>query len=268
MRSFVSLFLFYALVLTGLTGIVLYIMPHGRVAYWTHWRLLGLGKDQWEAIHILFGVLMILLSAWHFYLNWRLFKRYLGSRRAPSRVFVSLTLITVVLTVLAIKDLPPASLLVNLQERLKESWPKPAVPPPVPHAELLSLEALAKREGLSLSKVIQALEAQGFRVPSSKMPLKELSRLNKTSPADLYLTIITPKPGSSKDKSSGTPLLTSPGRRTLKEVCEFFGLDRKTCEDILKKHGVQPEWDRPLREIAFSHGIIPREIVKWLRERK
>jgi len=268
MRSFVSLFLFYALGLTGLTGLVLYIMPPGRVAYWTDWRLLGLGKDQWEAIHILFGVLVIFLAAWHFYLNWKPFKRYLGSTRAPSKVLVSLTLITVALTVLAIKDLPPASLLMSLQERFEASWHKPAVPPPVPHAELLSLEAIVKREGLSLPKTMQVLEARGFKIPSSQMSLKELARLNKTSPADLYLIIITQKQSPFTARGSGAPVITHPGKRTLKEVCELFGLDRKTCEGILKKHGVRPDWNSPLRELAFSHGVTPWDIMKWLRENR
>ena len=32
---------------------VLYIEPHDRVAYWTEWRLLGLGKQHWDGVHAL-----------------------------------------------------------------------------------------------------------------------------------------------------------------------------------------------------------------------
>jgi hypothetical protein len=34
MRKYLSLFLFLDLFITGFSGIVLYITPHGRVAYW------------------------------------------------------------------------------------------------------------------------------------------------------------------------------------------------------------------------------------------
>ncbi len=265
MRSWVSLFLFYSAGLVILTGLVLYIMPPGSVAYWTDWRLLGLGKDQWESIHILFGILMMVLAIWHLYLNWRPFKRYLGSTKVPSKPFVSLTLLTVILTALTIKDLPPASWLVSLQAHFKNSWPQPAVPPPIPHTELLPLEALVKRENLSLEETLRFLEAKGFKIPSSRMTLKELARLNKSSPADLYALIIRHKHSSSIRPGKGTAI-SHPSRRTLKEVCAFYGLDRRTCEEILKAHGVTPEWDRPLKEWTFSYGITPWDVVEWLQE--
>ncbi len=126
MGSWISTFLFYATVLVILTGMVLYIMPPGRVAYWTDWRLQGLDKDQWEAIHILFGLLMMFPAVWHLYFNWKPFRRYLGSLRAPGKAFVSVTLATLILASLAVKDLPPASWLMALGARLKASWGNPS----------------------------------------------------------------------------------------------------------------------------------------------
>jgi hypothetical protein len=41
-RGFFSLLSFGGFIVLALTGIVLFIMPHGRVAYWTDWRFLGL----------------------------------------------------------------------------------------------------------------------------------------------------------------------------------------------------------------------------------
>ena len=37
-----------AIVLTS--GVILYVTPQGRVAHWTGWTLLGLGKEQWRAL--------------------------------------------------------------------------------------------------------------------------------------------------------------------------------------------------------------------------
>ncbi len=33
-----------------MTSVILYIVPQGRIAYWSDWRLLGLSKEQWDWI--------------------------------------------------------------------------------------------------------------------------------------------------------------------------------------------------------------------------
>jgi len=78
LRKYVSLFLFYTLIAMTISGIVLYIMPHGRVAYWTGWRFLGLDKDQWDSLHTIFGFLMIFFGIWHVILNWNSIVNYLN----------------------------------------------------------------------------------------------------------------------------------------------------------------------------------------------
>jgi hypothetical protein len=48
---------------------MLYIEPHGRVAYWTKWSFLGLEKDQWGNIHIFSGLLFLVAGGFHLYYN-------------------------------------------------------------------------------------------------------------------------------------------------------------------------------------------------------
>ncbi len=263
MRHWISLFLFYATVLVILTGLVLYFMPPGRVAYWTDWRFLGWDKDQWESIHILFGFLMIVLAGWHLYLNWKPFKRYLGSLKSPRGAFISVTLATVLLLALSVKDLPPASWLMALRAHLKASWGQPPVPPPIPHAELLSLEALLKREKIPAEKALPFLKKHGIKVPSIQMSLKELARINRTTPADLYLLLL-----KSKKNAVSSYSIFQPGRKTLAEVCRLLELPRETCQQVLENHGIQPDWEVPLRELAFAHGATPRQIIEWLKKAK
>ncbi len=74
MKKIISLGLLFTFLLGVITGIVLYIMPHGRIAYWNDWRLLGLNKDQWEALHIVFTFLMVFLGVLHLFINWNIFK--------------------------------------------------------------------------------------------------------------------------------------------------------------------------------------------------
>jgi len=44
-RGLVSLVMFSSGFISAFTGIILYIVPHGRVAYWTFWDLLGISND-------------------------------------------------------------------------------------------------------------------------------------------------------------------------------------------------------------------------------
>ena len=40
----------------------------------------------------------------------------------------------------------------------------------------------------------------------------------------------------------------------------------RKCKEILKNHGIEPNWDETLKEIASSYGIKPKEIILWLTE--
>lgn len=264
MRKFISVTLFYALLFTLITGIVLYIMPHGRVAYWTDWHLLGLNKDQWESIHILFGLIMLVAGIWHLCLNWKAFKRYVWPKNKVSPSFVGLTLLSFLLLLTAIKDLPPASILMDWKEQLKSAWqPKAFIPPPVPHAELLPLETLVKKEGLSLDQALQLLQEKNIVVPSPKLSLKEIARLNGTSPEAIYRLLIKNRPNQ-----QGAVSIPQPGRRTLREICSALGYNQETCTRVLAKHGLTPVWDKPLKEWVFQKGVTPHEIIQWLTEEK
>ena len=45
-RRLVSFTALTSFVLLALTGIMLFLSPQGRVAYWSGWRLLGLSREQ------------------------------------------------------------------------------------------------------------------------------------------------------------------------------------------------------------------------------
>ena len=62
-RSITAFVVTWSFFVLTTTGIVLYIVPHGRVAYWTLWSLAGLEKDQWAGIHMTFGGVFIITGA-------------------------------------------------------------------------------------------------------------------------------------------------------------------------------------------------------------
>ncbi|MBE0460642.1 MAG: DUF4405 domain-containing protein, partial [Candidatus Aminicenantes bacterium] len=61
-RAFISLSILWSFLVEAISGIVLYITPVGRVANWTNWKFLGLTKQNWEAIHTIFGYVFLLFA--------------------------------------------------------------------------------------------------------------------------------------------------------------------------------------------------------------
>ena len=181
-RKFVSLNLFFILILLILTGIVLYIMPPGRIAYWTRWTFLGLDKEAWDNLHITFGFLFIIFGLWHVYLNWNLLWRYLQS----TNLIIFTTLFNLFFIVASIKNWPPVNWIINLEEKIKNSWKVNKFKPPFPHAELLALNRLAIRLGLSSQEAVNILERNEIKVDSPNETLKEISKRNNIPPYKIY----------------------------------------------------------------------------------
>ena len=88
LRAFVAFLVTWSFAVLGVTGLVLYVVPQGRVAFWTHWSLLGLGKTDWGNVHMLFGGVFIVTGILHLYFNWKPFtsarRLETESRRLPN----------------------------------------------------------------------------------------------------------------------------------------------------------------------------------------
>jgi magnesium-transporting ATPase (P-type) len=125
-RKIVSLTLLLSALCMLLTGLVLFIQPHGSVARWLNWSLLSLNKDQWSAVHVNMGVLMISLSILHLYLNWKPLLAYLRNRAKKmvviNRQFLASLLITAYVGLGTIWGLPPMQQFLNLSENIKQSY--------------------------------------------------------------------------------------------------------------------------------------------------
>ncbi|MES9830253.1 MAG: DUF4405 domain-containing protein [Candidatus Thiodiazotropha sp.] len=81
-RSLIAFIVTWSFLILTITGIVLYIVPQGRVAFWVDWSLVGLRKEQWGNIHMIFGGVFIVTGVLHLYFNWKSFKKYLAERVA------------------------------------------------------------------------------------------------------------------------------------------------------------------------------------------
>jgi Domain of unknown function (DUF4405) len=122
-RRFVSLLVTVGFVVMLLSGVILFLTPKGWVARETDWRLLGLDKDGWIALHLTSTVLFLVSALLHVFFNWGPLVRYLRER-STHRFRLSLELVAAVLVgalfvVGTLADLPPFGWLATAREEIK-----------------------------------------------------------------------------------------------------------------------------------------------------
>ena len=192
-RAFTSLLLFLGSIVLGVSGIVLFVAPKCRVASWTDWRVLGLCKDSWEAIHLNVSLLVLAVALFHLYFNWGILVRYVKEKSAwalnMKKEIAAATLIIVLFTVGSVYELPPFGSVLTLRSRSQESWESVAPRAPAPQAEDYPLGRLARTIDLSKEQITKALEEDGFEVGDRSTSLRELGEKYGVPPSRVYAAI-------------------------------------------------------------------------------
>jgi len=175
------------------SGLVLYATPKGRVANWTNWKMLGLSKDDWSAIHINIALLFVVACGVHLWLNWRTFWSYLRIKAAPGLKLKYELPVALIVTLLVLAgtflNVPPFSSIMAINDEIKAYWARNAPRAPVPHAESLSLDDFAGYIRLSPEDVMAALRQEGFVLEGSDITLLELAEQKGVSPSDVHTAI-------------------------------------------------------------------------------
>jgi hypothetical protein len=274
-RSFTAFVVTWAFLILTITGIVLYIVPQGRIAYWTHWSLVGLGKEQWGDLHMIFGGVFIFAGVLHLWFNWKPFRKYFADRvkghfELKQEVITSL-LVTIVLAFMAIFSIPPVSYVFDLNDVIKDSWiSSPDLEPPFGHAEEASLSGLARRMDLDLHKSLEALEQAGIKVESPGDSIEKIARENQLIPVDVYAVIRVHQLAQApldlnnmtaeevEDRYSGTGI----GRKSLQEISAMAGIDKTLATRRLGQAGYLVEEKDNLRAIADRYELSPIDVLK------
>jgi hypothetical protein len=125
-RAFISIMMVVFLALFTLSGVALFVSPSGQMANTIGWRLMGLDKGQWEALHIAFGFLWVPLAVVHLVINRRVVSGYLRDRVRRTfvwrRELLAAVLVTAGLAVAAIQDLPPVAQLMAWEASFNDVW--------------------------------------------------------------------------------------------------------------------------------------------------
>lgn len=262
-KAFISIGLFYSFIIIFITGIVLYLAPAGRVSNWINWKLFGITKESWQAIHTIFAFSFAILSIFHlFTINWKLFWNYLKSKTAngvnKKREFYISTALTALIFMGVIFTIPPFSSIMDFGETLKESWESTETAPPIPHAELLTLNELAEKlDSISIDRITNKLELNKIKFDGPNETLSEISLKNNIPPIDIY-NIIT--------KKSPAGLVGSGiGRKTLEEFVKENNLDINQVMNILKDNNIKVQKDQTLKDIAAENDMAPKDIFDMIK---
>jgi hypothetical protein len=274
-RPFTSLCSLMSFILLMPTAIILYIVPHGRVAYWSNWTLLGLEKDQWGNIHIFAGFLFLVAGGFHLYYNWKPLIRYLSDKietglRYKRELMIS-SLILLWVLVSGIWSLPPLAYVADLGEAIKSSWVTSAeLEPPFGHAELVSLKTFCKKQGIPLDQAMAELRKVGFKVDNPGNTLGDIADSKGTSGMGVYAVIkkLEPKPETKKAESVWTPEMievtfagTGVGRKSVGQIIRNHGLDHKAVHQRLKAGGIEAMDGDKIKDLADEHDSTPIKIL-------
>ena len=274
-RAFVSLCSLVSFILLCFTGIILYIEPHGRVAYWTKWHLLSLEKDQWGNIHIYAGLLFLVAGGFHIYYNWKPLTHYLSKKikstlRYKRELMISSALFIWVV-VSGIGSLPPLVYVSDLAEAIKTSWvTSPELEPPFGHAELVSLQTFCKKQRIPLDQAVLELRNAGFTVDSPKSTLAEIAETQGTSGMGVYEVIkkLEAKPEAMEPGGTWTAETveetfagTGLGNKTIGQIIKEMALDPAKVYPRLKAIGIEAKDEDRLRSLAEENNTTPIHLM-------
>jgi hypothetical protein len=263
-RAFVSLYIVVSGLFITLTGLVLYLSPAGRVAHWVDWRLLGMTKEQWQAVHTIFSFIFVIAAILHLYFNWAIFWSYLKHRlyegiRLKREVTGSVVL-SLALFGFTLVEAPPFGWVMDLGTWLTDSWATEANEPPVPHAEELTLPAYAAVADIDLERVIAHLTTEGYGDVDTTLTLGELATARGTTPKELAGLLEDLRPGA-----AGGGATPGYGWMPVAEVCEREGVPLEVGLERLEKAGFTSDGSERLRDLAEAQGRRATELVAILR---
>lgn len=193
-RGLTSLAVVTSFLIMTVTGIVLYFTPHGRVAYWVKWELIGLTRTEWNNIHIISSIVFASAGAFHIYFNWKAIINYLSGKIAGSLKYKREMTMAAVLSVFIIAGsiylIPPLNYVIDFSEYLKNSWVRSReYEPPFGHAERVTLKTFAKRMEIDPSLAKQRLMKHNI-YPEKTETLKNITERHGIKPIDILKILI------------------------------------------------------------------------------
>jgi len=275
-RAFIALMMLWSFVLETVSGVVLYIVPPGRIANWTNWKLWGYTKHQWAAMHTIFGYVFLIFAVWHIYYNWKPILNYIRSKvKAGLRMRMELTLsllITVLVFIATVISLPPFSTVMDIGENFKNSWEESQREPFVPHAELMRFDEFVEQIGIPEEQALQTLKAAGITITDRETPIKDIAEENNVAPSEIHNLLIRSLSKEMQDRLTEAekhqPGGSGFGMKSLEQVAVELDMSAEGAVKILESNGITARKEDLIKTIAENNGKRPFEIVNLLKDTK
>lgn len=269
-RKITSLTLLLSGVILLVTSIVLYIVPEGRVAYWSNWKFWGLTKTEWGDHHINSGYLFIIFSIIHIVYNWKPIVNYLKNVKKKIRFSTpefTAAFIIVLVTLLGTQfRVPPFGSVLLLGEHIKDRGAEKYGEPPYGHAELSSLEVFARNTGVDIGDAAERLEKAGIAVEDRGQSLKDIAEQNNITPKKIFEVI---KPADLVNDGKGLPDIPEPGsgRLTLQKFAAKYNIPLKVVMDALSEKGIDADPGMTLKEAGEENNMGSADIYEIVRKK-
>ena len=266
MKKITSLSLGLSFLIMTYTGIMLFLCPHGRVAYWSDWHLLGLSKNQYGDIHTTSMVTMLLFGILHIYYNWKPIVSYIKDKTKKvsftKKEFLIALGINIFFVVGTLTLIQPFKAFLNFEKNIKDSWSVEYGEPPYGHAEQTKLTVFCRKMNIDI-------ESAKSKLNNKKIIFKEndtlltISKNNNLSPSDILNTI---KGNFNSKKHTNKNLPARLGRKTLEELNQSGNIDLDKSLKILKLNGLKDISNNSrIKDIADELDTTPYEIYKMIK---
>ncbi len=271
LRRIVSLTLFLAIAMMLTSSIILYIVPHGRVAYWASWKLWGLSKTQWGNLHMNAGLLMLIAASFHVYYNWRPVTSYMKNKARDFKLFTpnfnAALAVTAVVATLTLLEVPPMVWVQDLGESIKDDGTETYGEPPYGHAEESGLRTFLRNVGLDSEEARTNLAAAGIQISDPDVIIADLAHDNNLSPQALFEIMKGPEvQGATDPKAIPTTMPMGTGKLTFEAFCHQYNRDVAEAVTILEAAGVKVDPGHALKDIAADNGVEALDLLDLLRE--
>jgi len=265
MKKITSLTLGISFLIMSYTGIMLFIVPHGRVAYWANWHLFGLSKGQYSELHTTSMVIFLIFASLHIYYNWKPILSYLKDKTKKvtftKKEFLIALLINVVFVVGTLLPVQPFKGFLSMGEKIKGNWTKKYGEPPYGHAEETKLKVFCRKMSINLDDAKEILQKNNIIFKENET-LKIIGLNNSIAPSRVY-DMIKPK-GST---SNGVDGISKMGRKTLQDLSDMKKIDLSYAIKVLNAKGLKDiEGNRRLKHIADELDVTPHEVYELISE--
>ena len=260
-KGWVSLFTFLSFVIDTVSGIILYIAPPGRIANWTNWKVWGLTKEEWGAVHTIFGYVLLIIICFHIYYNWKIFWNYIWSKMRKAfnlkREMTAAIILSIVVFMGTLWDIPPFSSTMDLGTAIKDSWEENKADVPEAHAELKTLEEFAATINVPLDQIQQTLKDKGYQFSGASETMAEIAERNNTSPNALFDAI---KTGGAQPEVQKSIKGSGMGQKSIEQVCQEMGIPLDEALNRLKVKGIDAKANDRLKEIGSKNELTPMDV--------